>query len=86
MEFVFSASAICAAPSALKPLERRLQHESNKTRQGLLTVGREASGGILDTGEGGVRLQEVGDDACALHLKSVVAQTAIGSRLEASVC
>ena len=33
-------------------------------------------GGVLDGGEGGVRLQEVGDDAGTLYLQVVVAQTA----------
>ena len=44
--------------------------------QRLLTVGDRANGGILDRGEGGVRLEEVGDDLRALHLQLVVAQTA----------
>ena len=32
--------------------------------------------GILDRGEGGVRLQKVSNDLCALHLQLVAAQTA----------
>ena len=44
--------------------------------QWLLTVGMEACGGVLDGGEGGVHLQEVGDDLCALRLQLVARQTA----------
>ena len=44
--------------------------------QRLLTVGTRAIGGIPDRGEGGVRLQEVGDDLRALYLQLVAAQTA----------
>ena len=35
-----------------------------------------AIGGILDGGEGGIRLEEVGDDLRSLHLQIVAAQTA----------
>ena len=42
----------------------------------MLTVGKRAGGGIPDRGEGGVRLEEVGDDLGALHLQLVGAQTA----------
>ena len=54
--------------------------------QWLLTVGTRAIGGIPDRGEGGVRLQEVGDDLRALHLQLVGAQTANknGSRVSAA--
>ena len=52
--------------------------------QWLLTVGTWANGGILDRGEGGVRLEEVGDDLRALHLQLVVAQTANKGRIGVS--
>ena len=39
---------------------------------------------VLDAREGGVRLQEVGDDLGALHLERVVSQTAQGGRMGAS--
>ena len=47
--------------------------------------GETARGGVLDTREGGVRLQEVGDDLRALYLQLVAAQTANknGSRVSA---
>ena len=41
--------------------------------QRLLTVRNGAGGGVHDGGEGGVRLQEVGDDLGALHLELVAA-------------
>ena len=53
-------------------------------RQRVLTVGKPAKGSVLDGGEGGVRLQEVGDDLCTLRLQDVTAQTAIESRIAAS--
>ena len=49
-------------------------HEHNCQR--LLTVEKQAIGGIPDGSEGGIRLEEVGDDLGALHLKLVTAQTA----------
>ena len=35
-----------------------------------------ADGGVPDGGEGGIRLEEVGDDLCALRLHLIAAQTA----------
>ena len=40
VEFVFSASAICAAPSACSPLFWRLRTRIKSSRQRLLTVGK----------------------------------------------
>ena len=42
-------------------------------------------GGILDGGEGGVRLEEVREDLCALHPQLVVAQTANKGQIQVSM-
>ena len=42
-------------------------------------------GGILDGGEGSIRLQEVGDDLCALRLQLVATQTANERRIAVSL-
>ena len=41
-------------------------------------------GGILDGGEGGVRLEEVREDLCALHIQLVGAQTANKGQIQVS--
>ena len=51
---------------------RRGEHQT----QGVLTVAKEAESGVLDGGEGSVRLQEIGDDLGALVSQIVAAQTA----------
>ena len=47
-------------------------------------------GSVLDGGEGGVRLQEVGDDLSTLHFQVVVAETAsekgVGLLMAADSC
>ena len=40
---------------------------------------------VLDGGEGGVRLQEVGDDLSTLHFQGIAAQTANERQMGASV-
>ena len=42
----------------------------------MLTVGREASGSIPNAGEGGVRLEEVCHDLCAINTKLVASDAA----------
>ena len=42
----------------------------------MLTVGKQAIGGVLDGGEGGICLEEVNDDLRTFHLQIVAAQTA----------
>ena len=45
---------------------------------------RRARGGILDGGEGGICLEEVSHNLCALHLQVVSIQAANESRKDAS--
>ena len=76
VELVLRASEMCFAPSGPMPLLVSLRVMVKSECQRLLTVGTRAIGGIPDRGEGGVRLQEVGNDLRALHLQLVAAQTA----------
>ena len=50
----------------------------------MLTVGREASDSIPNAGEGGVRLEEVCHDLCAINTEPVVSDAANENQTKAS--
>ena len=50
----------------------------------MLTVGKEASGSIPNAGEGGVRLQEVCHDLCAINTELVASDAANENQRKAS--
>ena len=74
---------ICA-PSALRLIPSKLQTRVEWTRQGVLTVGREASGSIPNAGEGGVRLEEVRHDLRAINTELVASDAANENQTKAS--
>ena len=78
------ASARCFAPSGPTPLPSNLQTGVKRTRQRVLTAGRRARGAVLDGGQGGIRLEEVSHNLCALHLQVVSTQPANESQRDAS--
>ena len=57
---------------------------SKEGRQRVLTVGREASGSIPNAGEGGVRLEEVCHDLCAINTELVASDAANENQSKAS--
>ena len=52
--------------------------------QRVLTAGRRARGAVLDGGQGGICLEEVSHNLCALHLQVVSTQPANESQRDAS--
>ena len=68
-------------PSRLPPM---LQMRIKQRCQGVLTAGRRARGAVLDGGQGGIRLEEVSHNLCALHLQVVSTQPANESQRDAS--
>ena len=73
-----------AAPSALRPLSRRLQTRDASKCQRLLTVGIEAWGGVLERLERGIRLEALREVLGGLRVESVASETANESQIEVS--
>ena len=59
MEFIFSASETCFAPSAPMLLSSILRARAERRRQGLLTVGKETCGGVLEFDQDRILLEVV---------------------------
>ena len=74
--FSLRPSARCLAASASSRLPARLRTGSKSGCQGLLTVGIETGGGVLERGDRRVRLEKVSHDLRAFHLERVVAEAA----------
>ena len=55
--FAFRASEMCFAPSSPMPFDRILPTGVKCKRQGVLTLGERVCGGVLELGEGLVRLK-----------------------------
>ena len=58
--------------------------QKDNHRQGVLTVGRQASGSIPNAGEGGVRLEEVCHDLRAINTELVASDAANDNQTKAS--
>ena len=76
VELVLSASATCAAPSALRALCLKLQTGVERRRQRVLTVGKHVIGGVLERLEGLVLLEALGQMLGGLRVQSVEAEAA----------
>ena len=76
VEFVFNASATCAAPSALRSFQLKLQTRIELKCQRLMTVGIEVRGGVLELLEGCVLLEALREVLGGLRVQMVVAEAA----------
>ena len=87
MEFIFSASETCFAPSApmlLRPILRVGVERKEKQTSAAADSRKTMCGGVLERGEGLVLLQALRDVLCALCTELVVLQTANGSQKQTS--
>ena len=74
--FSFKASEMYLAPSAPMLLAYRLRARTERTRQGVLTVGRRASGSVLELCEGLILFQALRQVLGGLSIQFIVHQTA----------
>ena len=84
MELLLSASEMCLAPSASMLLSPILRARAKRTRQGVLTVGKWAQGGVQERLQRRVGLEGLRQVLGALSTDLVGLQTTNGSRDEAS--
>ena len=75
---------MCFAPSSPMLLKLILRARAKRTRQGALTVGERACGGVLELGEGLIDGKGLRNVPCALCTDAVVEQTASESQTETS--
>ena len=84
MEFVLSASATCAAPSAFRKFLWRLQTRIERNASEGANSGETGQGSVLECLEGLINFETLRDVLCPINTKFIVPNAADESRIEAS--